>query len=411
MIKRFLSLICIAALLLALGSAYAEKLDDVSICIGNSATETYYSRGGYVGSAKAANPSIVKAQPVSTSLTISSYLYYGTTVSFTGLAAGTTTVTLYSENGNWMGSVTVKVSNHSWDKEINPVFLAVENDNRKYVCCEYTTVKTCKTCGTTESQTETVSESTKALADVEWRTLQQKFEGDDVVRLQKRLTELGYYTGEISGILDAKTWSAVNNFKRSVGQTISASFNADEQQILFSTGAPKYDTSKKVSTVGSHPVLSPNSTGKQVESLQKRLSVLGYLNNQSGKYDSDTVRAVVILKMKLGFRVADGAVNSTLHALLEYGNDEDLAIDEAAYREYASIIDEALSQLQPNYKVQISISSNVRNKPSYEAGKLLWVNEGETFDYLGEENGWFIIAMPDGSAGYVPMDRSKIIEE
>jgi Putative peptidoglycan-binding domain-containing protein len=409
--NRLLSFICIVALFMfSIGCVSAEKLDDVQVCVGSAREAEYYSRGSYIATAKSANPSIVKAQPVSTSMTISGYIYYGTTISFAGLAPGTTTVTMYSDGGAWMGSVTVKVTQHTWDKTFDLVFTASDNEQIPYVCAEATVIKTCKTCYTRE--TENLIESPAALPEI-YRDLKQKSEGSDVANLQARLTELGYFDGTVSGTLDTKTWSAVNAFRKAAGQNTSASVSPDQQEILFSSAAPKKDQAVKTNVSKSYITLSTDMRGEaeEIRTLQNRLCELGYMSTQSGRYDSDTVRAILILKMKLGFRIVDSAAGIPLQALLERGRGEDLAIDGEAYGKYSALIEEATSQLQPTYKVQMTAGSNIRNKPSYDSNKLQWVNEGDFFDYLGEENGWYMIAMPDGTTGYVPADRSKVVEE
>ena len=409
--QRFLSFICILALLVfSTICASAEKLDDVRVCVGSAQEETYYSRGGYIGTAKSANPSIVKAQPVSTSMTISGYIYYGTTVSFAGLAPGTTTVTLYSDSGAWMGSVTVKVTGHDWDKAYDLVFMAADGEETLYVCAEASLVKTCRICSA--RKTETLIESKTALPEM-YRDLKQKDKGVDVEALQARLTELGYFNGTLSGTLDSKTWSAVNSFRKAAGLATSAYLTTEQQEILFSSAAPKKNEAAESNASKTYVDLSLDFLGKaaEVEHLQSQLCELGYMSSRSGQYDGETAKAVLILKMKLGFRIADSAAGIPLQALLDRGNDEDLSIDAETLEKYAAVIGEVCSQLQPACKVQITVGSNIRNKPSYDSDKLQWVNEGETFDYLGEDNGWYMIAMPDGSAGYVPGDRSKVVEE
>ena len=88
-----------------------------------------------------------------------------------------------------------------------------------------------------------------------------------------------------------------------------------------------------------------------------------------------------------------------------------MTVEKAEYDAITSTIEEALSAIQPKYSVLLTAGSNIRSKPSYESEKLLWVNEGEKLEYLGEENGWYKVAAPDGTTGYVAMDRAKLTEK
>ncbi len=394
------------------GNSFAETLDTVNICVGKSASDSYYSTGGYIGSAKAANPAIVKAEPVSTSLTISGGFYYGTTISFTGLAAGTTTVTFYSQRGGWMGSVTVKVSNHIWEKDSSFVFQATDNAEQPYVLSEYAITKKCANCGLDESENCKTDNSTLGLNLLTgFEDLRYGKSYDVMIQIKDRLKGLGYFNEEADRKLDVATTTAMAKFKKNIGaDTRGIDISAELQEILFSTAAPQSDYVPAVER-STYEALEKGKAGDNVQALQARLVELGYMSEISGKYDSATSYAVMLLKMKLGYRLVNDSISVALQSLLFAGETEKLSINQTEYEMLSAIIDGASAGLLPSHLVEITTGSNVRSKPSYDGSKMVWVNPGDRFEYLGEENGWYMITMPDGSIGYVPQDRSKVVEE
>lgn len=234
---------------------------------------------------------------------------------------------------------------------------------------------------------------------------------DVMVQIKERLKELGYFDGEADRKLDATVVTAMAKFKKNIGvDTRGVDIPAELQEILFSTAAPQKDYAPSSERV-TYENLEKGNSGDAVQSLQARLVELGYMTEAKGQYDSATSYAVMLLKMKLGYRLIDGSISAALQSLLFAGENEKLSINQAEYEKLSAIIDEASAGLQPSYLVEITTGSNIRSKPSYDGSKLVWVNPGDRFEYLGEENGWYMISMSDGSVGYIPQDRSKIIEE
>ncbi len=412
--KKILALL--TALLLLLGAqnfALADKLDDVNLCVGGSVRETYYSRGGYICSVKAANPKICEAYTADTMLQISTGFYYGTTVVFTGLSAGSTTLTFYSEYGGWMGSVTVNVKGHQWEKSTLSTFSLPDGSEDDYVLTACTVEKTCRICG--EKETEAPELDAAAVTAQPYRKLQGTMQGDDVKALQSRLSDLGYYRGEADGKYfgESDTAKAVKSFMQKLKLETTPYVSPALQEILFSPAAPAFSDPSGKTTCNRFETLSYRSDNSRVKTIQEKLIAFGCLaaGKDTGVYDLDTVLAVTVLQMKLGFKTADGSASPELQALILNGSAEAMTVEKAEYDAITSTIEEALSAIQPKYSVLLTAGSNIRSKPSYESEKLLWVNEGEKLEYLGEENGWYKVAAPDGTTGYVAMDRAKRTEE
>ena len=71
-------------------------------------------------------------------------------------------------------------------------------------------------------------------------TLQRGDENDRVEALQRRLKELGYYTGSISGYYGSTTEKAVKLFQRKVDLSVTGVATVRTQQLLFRNDAPEY---------------------------------------------------------------------------------------------------------------------------------------------------------------------------
>ena len=69
---------------------------------------------------------------------------------------------------------------------------------------------------------------------VEGRSLQFGDEGDDVLELQQRLTDLYYYTGNLSGRYREGTQAAVAAFQADFGLEATGIADVETQKLLFS---------------------------------------------------------------------------------------------------------------------------------------------------------------------------------
>ena len=130
--------------------------------------------------------------------------------------------------------------------------------------------------------------------------------GSRVKKLQTRLKELGYFTGDIGGNYLDKTTEAVKRFQKKIGANQTGVATVTLQQKLFAEGAPYY---KSQSSSGK--VLKLGSTGDAVTALQKRLIELGYLANDDtsiGTYDEATRDAVIDAQLARGYE-SDGTAD------------------------------------------------------------------------------------------------------
>ena len=171
-------------------------------------------------------------------------------------------------------------------------------------------------------------------------SLQRGFKGSDAVRtVQKRLKELGYYSGSADGDFGPATEAAVKAFQRAnglkadgkVGKQTLAKMNAKtavSNSQAHATATPKKTakpTPRKTNTP--RPTATPNlskdyyldlgAKGKKVETLQRRLIELGWLSGRvTGTYDEETKAAVMAFQNKTKDLWEDGIAGpDTLRAL------------------------------------------------------------------------------------------------
>lgn len=167
-----------------------------------------------------------------------------------------------------------------------------------------------------------------------YRPLKVGSSGEDVKRLQTRLTELGYYTGKISGNYLEGTKSAIAAFQKKIGEEATGIADPDTQSVLYSgdalsqsakaaaaatptpaadsflvdENAPQVTAPIPEETVAYTKRLAKGSSGKLVKQLQNRLTELGYYTGPvSGNFLGNTRNAVKAFQTQNGLE-SDGIV-------------------------------------------------------------------------------------------------------
>ena len=134
-----------------------------------------------------------------------------------------------------------------------------------------------------------------------FRTLSQGMEGEDVRLMQIRLTELEYYSGDISGSFGANTRAAVEAFQADFGVEITGVADASLQSTMFATV---------------YRPLRFGSQGELVKKLQTALMQLGYYTGKiSGNYLESTREAVEQFQSRNALGVTGEANAATQTAL------------------------------------------------------------------------------------------------
>lgn len=127
--------------------------------------------------------------------------------------------------------------------------------------------------------------------------------GEAVSKLQLRLKELGYYTGEATGKCDKDTVAALKMFEGRNGLVADGEADARDQEVMFGGGV--IDAKAVVTPTPAPTLVPPTDTlrrgdkGEQVKSLQQRLTDLGYYTGKiSGTYNEATENAVKAFQKK-----------------------------------------------------------------------------------------------------------------
>ncbi len=145
----------------------------------------------------------------------------------------------------------------------------------------------------------------------EYKELKPGDSGKAVKKLQQRLKDLGYFTGNVAGNYKEKTTQAVKDFQTAIGvEEPDGIATAELQEKLFAEDAPKKEN------VVAYTELKYGDTGAEVKNLQKRLKELGYFEgNIGGNYLEKTQNAVELFQSAAGLEI-DGVASSSLQELL-----------------------------------------------------------------------------------------------
>ena len=157
----------------------------------------------------------------------------------------------------------------------------------------------------------------KAAATTTKKTTAEKVEslrmgakGDSVLRVQKRLIELGYLSADsATGYYGETTAKAVQKFQRKVGLPDDGVAGQTTQDKLFAAAAP---TAETTTTTKKYESLRMGAEGSEVLRVQKRLIELGWLPSDcaTGFYGETTAKAVQQFQRKVGLS-DDGVAGQT----------------------------------------------------------------------------------------------------
>lgn len=151
---------------------------------------------------------------------------------------------------------------------------------------------------------QSVSEQEDA---TEYKNLSLGNTGIGVQALQKRLKELGYFDGDVSGLFDMQTEDAVKRFEQTYGTMQTGVATAKLQMKLFASSAPVYGSQEyQDAVVAQYTVLKPGAVGSSVYALQQRLKKLNYpISDLSGVFDQQTAQCVRLFYQAYGLKPSD----------------------------------------------------------------------------------------------------------
>ncbi|NLI21171.1 MAG: hypothetical protein GX418_06455 [Clostridiales bacterium] len=150
------------------------------------------------------------------------------------------------------------------------------------------------------------------------QVLKPGVKGDEVTRMQTKLKELGYYTGEVDGQYGQGTAQAVKLFQAQQGLTADGLAGTDTLTALYGGAAQTYIPTPSPSPTPS--MLSKGDQGDAVRSLQQRLKDLGYYaGSVDGDYGGGTQEAVRLFQSQNDLEV-DGVCGSATMAAVFASN-------------------------------------------------------------------------------------------
>ena len=164
------------------------------------------------------------------------------------------------------------------------------------------------------------------LAPLDYVTINLNNKGDLVVTVQQRLKELGYYKGELSGVYDKTTRSAVKSFQKKNGLKDDGICGAATQKLLLEgdpLSASATKTPKPTKTPTPAPTFNvPDSTvrrgskGDAARAVQQRLKDLGYYKGKvDGNFGSGSEDALEAFQKNNGLE-ADGVAGQGTYTVL-----------------------------------------------------------------------------------------------
>lgn len=148
--------------------------------------------------------------------------------------------------------------------------------------------------------------------------------GDEVKRLQERLKQLGYYTGEVDGQYGQGTADAVKLFQNQHNLLSDGIAGENTRSILYGENAETYVPTPAPSETPAS--LSKGDAGDTVRAMQERLKILGYYNgNVDGDFGGGTQEAVRLFQSQNSLNV-DGVAAEQMLSLLYSGDARQAAV-------------------------------------------------------------------------------------
>ena len=178
------------------------------------------------------------------------------------------------------------------------------------------------------------------------RTLRKGYTGADVIAVQQKLKELGFYSGSVDGVYGTGSIAAVKKFQQQNGLTADGLVGSRTYTALMSASSGSSSnsgsdnsSSSSDSTSGqdyAEGTLSYGSSGTEVKKMQQALKALGYNVSADGSYGALTQMAVTQFQKRNGL-TADGVAGSATLKLLYSGNakeadpsaDDNMSIDDS----------------------------------------------------------------------------------
>ena len=146
---------------------------------------------------------------------------------------------------------------------------------------------------------------------------------DAVSALQKRLKELGFYTGEADGVFSDDMVATIKNFQRAAGLEETGVATVELQELAFSDYAPlspEKAAEVQEEAAAAQVVINAAIRGDEnegVRELQQRLIDLGYLTGAAdGKFGAATENAVMAVQEAIGVEATGEASSALINIIM-----------------------------------------------------------------------------------------------
>ncbi len=149
-------------------------------------------------------------------------------------------------------------------------------------------------------------------AKAEETILELGTKGDEVKKLQKRLSELGYYKDTVTGYFGEATESAYKKFQKTAGIEVNGIADENGLGLLFSDEAPKAGSKKNTDEA---PIKIGEESDKVTE-VQEQLSKLKYFKDDCTGYFGEITKAAVKNFQKANSLEITGVVDEATKELL-----------------------------------------------------------------------------------------------
>ena len=199
--------------------------------------------------------------------------------------------------------------------------------------------------------------------------------GPEVLDLQYRLSDLGYYAGEPNGAYDTQTISAVKHLQGDLGLADNGIASEELMQVIYSDSAP---------ISAGEVTLEEGKSGPVVKKLQLALTSLGLYDGAIDSIlDLDVIEAVKKFQQACGYTV-DGVLTPEIQQAIYYVQDHLETTFGADSIPQAELITEEMQLATVEAKANIII----RSQPDTESKELGKVYIGDTVMVIEVQGDW-----------------------
>ncbi len=211
--------------------------------------------------------------------------------------------------------------------------------------------------------------------------------GSEVMDLQHRLNDLGYYEGDYDGVYSNEMVGVVKQLQKDLGLSQTGISTKELLEVIYSDDAP-------VST--GQVDVKEGQSGPVVERLQSALQELGiYTGPIDSVYDVEVSEAVKTFQQVCGYTADGVATAETQHAVYYVLNQVKEAMGGEAFTvSYNN--EELTTAVIDSPKANIL----VRSKPNTDSASIGKVVHGDSVTVLATQDGWAQIICEAG-VGYI----------